>query len=133
MSLKKILERNPQLTLEAFQRFQKEYDRKFVDKQFNTNPDNVRHTYAYMGKLLGRLATYVESREEGHPISSNEIREKVIPDLLIYSAWLAGVFDVDMQGVYLKRIVGNIKRLHSDKMPPEELRELEDYVSSLYS
>ena len=55
MSLKKILEESPELSIEAFQRLQKEYDRRFVSDNF-TGFDKVRHTYSHMGKLFGRLA-----------------------------------------------------------------------------
>ncbi len=132
MSLKDILKENPNLTVEGFQRFQEEYDRRFVAEKF-TGLKKVIHTYAHVGKLLGRLAGYVEIVEEGnHHPSPDEIREKVIPDLLVYSVWLASEFKVNVEEAYLKRIVDNIRRLHSDKIAPEELKELEDYVNERF-
>lgn len=129
MTLKKILEENPHLTVKSLQEFQREYDRIFVDDEF-TGFDKVRHTYVHMGKLFGRLAEYVQEIEDGNKeFSSEQIREKVIPDLLVYSAWLAEQFNVSMEKAYLQRILGNIKRLHSDKISPEELQELEEYIN----
>ena len=65
MTLKEILEGSSPLTLDALQRFQEEYDRRFVDGEF-TGFGKVRHTFAHMGTLLGRLARYVQMIEDGH-------------------------------------------------------------------
>ena len=128
MSLKEILQENPHLTIKGLQKLQAEYDQKFVAEEF-TGFDKVRHTYAHMGKLLGRLAEYVQMVEDGHPdFSSEDIKTKVIPDLLVYAVWLAEEFGVNMEEVYLKRFVGNIKRLHAHKISPEELVGLEKYI-----
>ena len=125
MGLKDILQENPNLTIQGFQKLQREYDKRFVAEEF-IGFDKVRHTYAHMGKLFGRLAEYVQMIEDGHPdFSAEDIRSKVIPDLLVYSVWLAEEFGVNIEEVYLKRFIGNIKRLHSDKILPEELNELE--------
>src|SRR3989344_4396980 len=97
MGLKEILQASPQLTILALQEFQREYDGRFVADEF-TGFDKVRHTYAHMGKLLGRLAEYVQMIEDGHPdFSPSEIKEKVIPDLLLYSFWLAEEFGVNLE------------------------------------
>ncbi len=126
--IKKILDEDSSLTLESFQKLQEEYDRIFVDDEFKEF-DKVRHTYAHMGKLLGRLAEYVQMVEDGHPdFSTKDIKEKVIPDLLVYSVWLSKEFDVNIEEEYLKRIVGNIERLHKDKVSSEELQELKEYI-----
>ena len=128
MGLKEIMERNPNLTLGDLQELQRLYDERFVDKKFATSFGKVEHTYAHLGKLLGRLAGYVEAMEEGRVVSTEDIKTKVIPDLLVYSAWLAREFEVDMEKAYLTRFVGNLKRLYSNKIPPQELAELEDCV-----
>lgn len=130
MSLKDILSRNPNLTLKDLQELQGTYDKRFVATKGFVGFDKVRHTYAHMGKLLGRLADYVHDMEE-HPeeVSSEDIKTKVIPDLLVYCAWLSEEFGVDMEEAYITRFVGNIKRLNADKISPDELQELEEYVS----
>lgn len=128
MGLKEILERNPNLTLKDLQELQKEYDTRFVNQKFTTGFEKVEHTYAHIGKLLGRLAEYVEAMEEGREVSADDIKNKVIPDLLVYSAWLAEEFDVNMEQAYLQRFVENLRRLYSDKIPAGELAGLEEQV-----
>jgi hypothetical protein len=86
-----------------------------------------------MGKLLGRLADYVEAMEEGREVSVEDIRDKVVPDLLVYSAWLANEVGVRMDQVYLKRIAGNLRRLYADKIPADELAEIERQVQEKQS
>ncbi len=128
MGLKEILEINPNLTLEDLQELQRVYDERFVDQKFETSLQKVEHTFAHMGKLFGRLAEYVEAMEEGRKVSAEDIRSKVIPDLLVYSAWLAKEFGVNMEQAYLTRFMGNIRRLYSDKVSPQELDELDGVV-----
>ena len=131
-TLKDILERNPNLTIADFQELQRTYDEMFVDGKF-TGFDKVRHTYAHMGKLMGRLADYVEALEEGREFSSEDIRTKVIPDLLVYSAWLAKEFNVNIEQAYLNRFIGNLKRLHSGEVSPQELAQLESHLDRFKS
>ena len=129
MSFKDILDRNPNLTVKDLQELQRTYDSQFVAQKGFVGFDKVRHTYAHMGKLIGRLADYVHDIEEHREnVSEEDIRTKIIPDLLVYSAWLAEEFGVDMEQAYLTRFVGNLRRLNVDKISPEELQELEDYV-----
>jgi len=133
MNLKEILERNPQLTLEDLQALQTEYDRRFVNHKFKDGFGKVQHTYAHMGKLLGRLAEYVEAMEEGREVSSDDLKNKVIPDLLVYSAWLANELGVRMDHAYLKRVAENLRRLYADKIPREELEGIEGHVDNRVS
>jgi len=123
MDLLEQLMQSP-ITLESLQRFQKAYDKKFVDDEFTGFP-KVRHTYAHMGNLFGRLAKYVQMIEDRHDFSPDEIKKKVIPDLLVYSNWLADVFNVNVQEAYVDRILDNMQRLHKDKMSSAEIIELE--------
>ena len=133
MTFKDILSRNPNLTLEDLQELQTSYDGWFVVQKGFVGFDKVRHTYAHMGKLMGRLADYIHDIEEyRETVSEEEIITKVIPDLLVYSAWLAEEFGVRMEEAYLKRFVGNIRRLNADKIHPEELQELESYVQDRF-
>lgn len=128
MSLREILEESPNLTVDGLQRFQREYDQRFISDQFS-GFNKIRHTYAHMGKLLGRLAEYVQMIEDGTSnVSPDDLKHKVIPDLLVYAGWLAEELGVTMEEVYLTRMVGNIRRLHSERISPEELHGLETYV-----
>lgn len=129
MSFEDILKRNPNLTLDDLQEFQQAYDARFVAKKGFVGFKKVSHTYAHMGKLLGRLADYVHDMEENmENVSPEEIKTKVIPDLLVYSAWLAGEFGVNIEQAYLTRMIGNIKRFYSNKMSPEEINSLENCI-----
>ncbi len=128
MALIDVLQENPALTIDAFQRLQSEYDDRFIAGDFS-GFRKIEHTYAHMGKLMGRLADYVHDIQEGKEVSTEEIRTKVIPDLLVYSAWLAKELGVDIESAYLTRFVGNIRRLHQDKISEEELTEIEKRVT----
>jgi hypothetical protein len=129
MSFEDILRRNPNLTIKDLQELQRSYDRRFVVQKGFSGFDKVRHTYAHMGKLIGRLADYIHDMEENRGnVSEEDIKTKVIPDLLVYSAWLANEFGVDMEQAYLTRFIGNLKRLYAGKVSPEELQSLEDCV-----
>ena len=83
-----------------------------------------------IGLPLGLM--YVASYLEKKNISVEDIKTKVIPDLLVYSAWLAEEFDVNIEQAYLTRFVGNLRRLHAEKVPLEELKELEDYINERF-
>jgi hypothetical protein len=129
MSFEDILKRNPNLTLDDLQELQRDYDNRFVIQKGFTGFDKVRHTYAHMGKLMGRLADYIHDMEEhAENVSEEDIKNKVIPDLLVYSAWLAEEFGVNMEKAYLSRFIANLKRLYSSKVSPEEMQSLENCV-----
>ena len=133
MTLKEILEEYPKLTVEGLQRFQRKYDEMFVDDEFQ-GFDKVRHTYAHMGNLFGRLSKYVQMVEDGHKdFSPEDVKTKVIPDLIVYSCWLAEQFEVEVDIAYLSRMVDNIKRLHPNKIPQDELNELEKYIEARFN
>ena len=133
MEFKKILEQNPHLTLDSFQDLQKEYDKEFVDDSFE-GFDKVRHTYSHMGKLFGRLAEYIQMIEDRNEnFHSKEIEQKVIPDLLVYAAWLAREFNVNIEQAYKKRLIQNIEKLHTDKISSEDLKALKEMLESPHS
>jgi len=133
MDFKDILNRNPNITLEDLQELQRTYDNQFVAQKGFVGFDKVRHTYAHMGKLIGRLADYIHDMEEHRGnVSEEDIKTKVIPDLLVYSAWLSEEFGVSMEQAYITRFVGNLKRLNADKISPKELQELEDCVKDKF-
>lgn len=134
MELKEILNENP-LTLKGLQKLQEEYDRRFVSQKGFTGFKKLRHTYAHLGKLLGRLADYVHNVEENGMASNENVGDvitKVIPDLLVYACWLAGEFDLNLEQTYLTRFLNNLDRLYSDKISATEFHELEDSVNSRF-
>lgn len=130
MGFEDILKRNHNLTIKDLQELQRDYDNRFVAKKGFTGFDKVRHTYAHMGKLIGRLADYVHEMEEhSENVSEEDIKNKVIPDLLVYSAWLAEEFGINMEEAYLNRFMGNLKRLYSNKVSQEEIQSLENCIN----
>ncbi|MFA4960323.1 MAG: hypothetical protein WC548_01540 [Candidatus Pacearchaeota archaeon] len=129
MNLKDILSQDQDLTIKDLQRLQGEYDDRFVAGKGFVGFAKVRHTYAHMGKLMGRLANYVHDVEEGREIFDEDIRKKVIPDLLVYACWLAKEFDVNLDEQYLTRFLDNLKRLHSGEISVEEFEALEKIVN----
>jgi hypothetical protein len=129
MSFEDILKRNPNLTIKDLQELQENYDNRFVAPKGFLEFKKVSHTYAHMGKLLGKLANYVHDIEENREnVSAEQIKNEVIPDLLVYSAWLANEFKVDIEEAYLKRILRNIKKYYSNKVSSEEMKSLENYI-----
>jgi len=129
MIFEDILKRNPNLTLKDLQELQRDYDNRFIIQKGFFGFDKVRHTYAHLGKLIGRLAEYIHDVEEQvEVVSEEDIKNKVIPDLLVYSAWLAEEFGVNMEKAYLMRFIGNLKRLYTEKIPSDELQSLENCV-----
>ena len=129
MTFEDILKRNPNLTVKDLQELQQNYDERFVAQKGFVGFNKVRHTYEHMGKLIGRLADYVHDMEENKSASEEDIKTKVIPDLLVYSAWLANEFGVSMERAYLERFVGNLNRLYKDKISSEELERIKDLLS----
>jgi len=99
MGLKEILDESPHLTIDGFQRLQSEYDDRFIAGDFS-GFRKIEHTYAHIGKLMGRLAEYVHDMQEGKEVSAEELKTKVIPDLLVYSAWLAKEFGINIENPY---------------------------------
>lgn len=134
MGFEGILNRNPNLTIKDLQELQRDYDSRFIVQKGFSGFDKVRHTYAHIGKLIGRLADYIHDMEEhSENVSEEDIKNKVIPDLLVYSAWLAEEFKVDIEEAYLKRFIGNLKRLYSNKVPQEEILSLENCIKEKLS
>ena len=81
---------------------------------------------------MGKLANYVERKEEMQDAPQNDIKEKVIPDLLVYACWLAKEFNVKITDVYVERIMDNLGRLHKRKLSEEELNQLKEYEGRFF-
>lgn len=110
-------------SMEDLRMFQEEYDRRFVDEKF-IGFEKVRHTNLHLAKLLGKLSNYCEKKEHGEDCSPQQIREEIIPDLLVYALWLAREFNVKPEEEYFKRMVWNIERLYREKSSEEEIKNL---------
>ncbi len=124
MGLKEILGKE-NITLKDLQRFQKIYDERFVDKKFE-GFEKIRHTTLHVAKLLGKLANYCEKKEEGVNYSPEQIKQEIIPDLLVYCLWLAKEFDIKPDKAYMERMIYNIERMYLHKSSEEEIKILKN-------
>ncbi|MBS3127262.1 hypothetical protein J4228_03795 [Candidatus Woesearchaeota archaeon] len=97
------------------QQRQAEYDAKYW--QHNASElEKIRHITLHVGKLVGKLATYCERQEHGDNYSTDQIRDEVVPDLVVYASQLANLLGIeDVGDKYLNRLEENVKRLHSEK------------------
>ncbi len=91
------------MTLHDLQQERKVFDEKFWDKKENIDVW-TRHVLLHIGKMVGKLSTYVEQREHKVTVSDEVIRSEVIPDLLGYSLQLGNLFDVDVEKAYQGRL-----------------------------
>lgn len=88
---------------QELQKYQARYDQKFWEHN-SSNLEILRHSTLHLTKMIGKLATYVETidHKEGDA-SSEKIVNEVIPDLMQYSFRLANAFGVDASKQYEKR------------------------------
>ena len=128
MNFEDILKKE-NLSMKDLRQFQEIYDERFVDEKF-TGFEKVRHTALHLAKLLGKLANYCEKKEEGENYPSNQIREEIIPDLLVYALWLSREFNVKPDEAYLKRMIHNIRRIYSHKSTSTERKLLENLLDA---
>jgi len=127
MSFEDILKKED-ISVDDLRQFQEEYDKRFVDGKF-TGFEKVRHTTLHLAKLLGKLSKYCEKKEHGENYPSKEIEEEIIPDLLVYSLWLAREFDVKPDEAYFKRMIYNIERMYKDKSSEKEIELLKSLMN----
>lgn len=96
------------------QQMQADYDSRYWEVS-DSDFEKTRHITLHMGKLLGKLTGYCE-RKEHHKnfskgISTEQVVEEVIPDMLVYALQLANIFNVKIDEQYLRRLEENKKRL----------------------
>ena len=97
------------------QQRQAEYDTNYWEHNAS-ELEKIRHITLHVGKLLGKLATYCERQEHGENYSPDQIRDEVVPDLVVYASQLANLLDVeDIGDKYLSRLEENIRRLHPER------------------
>lgn len=84
------------------QKIQEEYDKEYPEHK-DSNLEKIRRITSHMGTLLGKLSSYCEQEHETN-YSNEQIKNEVIPDLIVYSAKLSNITRVDLGDVYIKRI-----------------------------
>ena len=92
------------------QKHQKKYDEKYW-QHGQGELENIRHITLHIGKLIGKLSVYCEQQEHGVNYPVDQIRDEVIPDLLMHSLRLANITDVDAINKYFSRLEENIRRI----------------------
>lgn len=96
------------MTTKEIQKIQAEYDQLYW--QHNTPEfEKIRHIIVHISKLLVKLAEYCEKTEHRDIIDKSKIKEQVIPDLVLYSAQLSNLLELDLGDSYLKIIEENKK------------------------
>ena len=97
------------MELMEVQRVQAEYDSDYWE--INQSPtEKIRHITLHVGKLMGKLATYSEVAEHGKELPTDQIQQEVIPDLMVYAAQLANIFNLKLEDQYRARLEGKKQR-----------------------
>jgi len=91
---------------------QADYDSKYWEHN-SSELEKIRHITLHIGKLLGKISAYCESKEHGKDHSTDQIKDEVIPDLLVYALQLSNLLNIQLEKVYQKRLQNNIKRLNN--------------------
>jgi|SRR5579884_1657564 len=96
------------------QDFQTEYDEQYLTHNKGDLSD-IRHTLLHLIKLTGKLAIYVEQKEHGIDVSTEQLTNEAIPDLFLHAIHLANVFQLPIEALYQRRIEANIKRIEEER------------------
>lgn len=98
------------MDLAEVQTMQAEHDAHYWEVD-QTNFAKIRHITLHIGKLIGKLANYVEPGEHGKELPTEQIQNEVIPDLMVYAAQLANIFDLRLEDQYRARLASKKQRL----------------------
>ena len=101
------------MTLKEIQQIQKDYDIKYF-LHLAPEKECVRHITLHIGKLLGKLATYCEAFEDDRKPDNAQIKDEVVPDLLVWALGLANLYNLDLEEKFLERHKSNIQKKHTD-------------------
>ncbi len=90
------------MTTKQLQERIQNYDDKhyFPDKPLDWR---MHHALGHLNKTLGLLAQYLDDVDHGREPSTEELKEKVVPDLLQYALRLSNMLDVDLETQFIKR------------------------------
>jgi hypothetical protein len=93
------------LDLSRLQAVQAEYDNTFWSHE--AGQPTVEHVFAQTAKLLGKLAIYVEAKQNGVQPSTYVLTGEVIPDLVLLGTRLANLMKEDGTPEDLSVLVAN--------------------------
>ena len=94
---------------EEMKSIQSEFDALYFSGG-GTADEKRRHVCFHLMKLVGKVAT-VEERVDHGEFDFSVFEREVIPDLLVFAAQLADLFDVDLAGALADRHVEIASRL----------------------
>jgi hypothetical protein len=83
------------------QALQAEYD--FTYWEHGPGTETTEHQLSHVGKLVGKLATYVEACQHGEHPAADQLIDEVIPDLFIYALREANNQGNSLEEMFLKR------------------------------
>lgn len=98
------------MSLQELQEQQKYFDEEYYD-HYDSLLQDVRHVDLHLGKLLGKISSYVEPGEHGALPSDRIIKEEVIPDLLFWALHLANTYELNLEQSYQARLAQNKQRI----------------------
>jgi hypothetical protein len=101
------------MDLQELQKIQADYDTHYWEVD-QSDMEKIRHITLHVGKLMGKLASYCEVAEHGKELPTDQIQNEVIPDLMVYAAQLANIFDLKLENQYTARLEGK-KQRHQGK------------------
>ena len=98
------------MNLGELQQIQAEHDASYWEVD-QTDFAKIRHITLHTGKLIGKLAGYVEPGEHGKCLPTDQIKNEVIPDLMVYAVQLANIFHLKLEDQYRARLAGKEQKL----------------------
>jgi len=99
-----------EFSLDELQEVQKQHDALYhSDLEAMDVKRQIAHTVFHLAKVLGHLGNYLEKSEHGEDGEAlhleNELKEKWVPDLLIYTLKLSNLFGIKVAEAYWQRIM----------------------------
>lgn len=100
------------MELKDLQKIQENYDENYWELNLDEF-EKIRHITLHMGKLMGKISGYCEEKEhnvlKNGLVSTEKIKNEIIPDLLVYSLQLSNILKLDLETEYLNRLEKNKK------------------------
>jgi hypothetical protein len=79
-----------------------------------TEAELLAHECFHLGKLVGKVSAVCEARQHGYPVTTDQIKHEVVPDLIIYALQLANLYDVDLDYELAERLSFVLKKIDSN-------------------
>jgi len=97
------------------QKKQAEFDKTYFSQYNEPAFEKIRHITLHIGKLLGKLSGYCEATEHKDEHQGDakleQVKDEVVPDLLVYALQLSNILNLKLEEEYLKRLEANKKKM----------------------